>query len=742
MTIEDNTFFCSGHDLSVANDVSLSGTLDAHTGGDPNVELGDLHVLSGGMYKATAGTTVIVRDFKNEGRFRHNNGTVAFKDTDHSYVNRYGLSATGENAFYDLTGTGTGLSGITLYGSIDIQHDLFESGNAVQLRLRWNGTVVTFGTDDYASQVGISYFDSSGGYAPITVQSVNSAYPAVFKPTISRLRFFGHPDEGGYMSHSAHAKWVDVQKAVTMPTNAGPKTLTLDGDCRFAGFSITSSNTFITGSHNVIFDGNLNIATGGTYNAGAGTTIVAGDYTNRGTFVCGTSTMVLTNGSTSVDNSNQAFHNLTSAPGGGNTVTLAAGTIPAISNLLHVVSGTCRTRDEIDKVPTGPGTYISHGHSSNTIACGVSPHIEAGATLEMGYEDADLRVTKAVTGGSEAAGEDLIYTITVTNVGPLTASNVWVVDTLPAGVTTTDDLTNNVGDLAAGAVTAREFTVSIGESTVGLITNTATVGSDTVDPASGNNTDTAVSFVRKNEYIWTGDSDESTWTDSGNWDPPSGYPDDSEDKATIPVGPAHAIHTDLALTIGELEMQSGCTATLTLGGAFSLSTNGSRNGNLTVSGGTFYCSGNDLDVYGTMELHGTLDGHTGGEADIHIRSFYIRGSGAVFSAPGGSGSLHVKGSMYSNGTFTHNSGTVTFDGVAAQSLNYHSYAYRPIVFYNVTVDKPTAGNDGELRVYGYRPTGSTTIVENVLTIMDGEWEMTPVNQPSTCCWARLQTRAE
>ena len=108
---------------------------------------------------------------------------------------------------------------------------------------------------------------------------------------------------------------------------------------------------------------------------------------------------------------------------------------------------------------------------------------------------ADLNIAKAVTGGSTNAGEDLVYTITVTNAGPSLARNVRVIDTLPAGTTSADPLTNNIGHLAVGAVTAYQFTVTIDAATVGTITNTAMVTNDVADPYLADNEAIAVTVL-------------------------------------------------------------------------------------------------------------------------------------------------------------------------------------------------------------------------------------------------------
>jgi uncharacterized repeat protein (TIGR01451 family) len=95
-------------------------------------------------------------------------------------------------------------------------------------------------------------------------------------------------------------------------------------------------------------------------------------------------------------------------------------------------------------------------------------------------------------------GNNLTYTITVTNLGPATAGNVVVSDTLPGGVSlvsvsplTGSNLVGGVvtvslGDLGSGATAV--VTLVVHPTTGGTITNSAGVSSSVLDPFKGNNT--------------------------------------------------------------------------------------------------------------------------------------------------------------------------------------------------------------------------------------------------------------
>lgn len=122
---------------------------------------------------------------------------------------------------------------------------------------------------------------------------------------------------------------------------------------------------------------------------------------------------------------------------------------------------------------------------------------------------ADLRISKSDQPDPVLAGQDLTYTISVTNDGPATAADVTVTDVLPVGVelisapctNTAGTLTCSVGQLLAGQTVSFGIQVHIpsgylGTATSGIVTNTASVAAaDQDDPNPGNNTATATTTV-------------------------------------------------------------------------------------------------------------------------------------------------------------------------------------------------------------------------------------------------------
>ncbi|HUE73169.1 MAG TPA: right-handed parallel beta-helix repeat-containing protein [Pirellulaceae bacterium] len=206
----------------------------------------------------------------------------------------------------------------------------------------------------------------------------------------------------------------------------------------------------------------------------------------------------------------------TSVAAGGATDNDATGTgnindtvtLPAGSTITYTVTGTVAS--------SATGTI------SNTATITAPPNtFETDLTNNSATEtttllvSADLSVTKSDSPDPVVAGENLTYTIVVTNNGPSDAQSVTLTDLIPAGTTFvsftepsgftstepavggTGTVTSTTPTLAAGAVATFTLVVQANASLLdgSTISNTATVSTATADPTPGNNSVTATTTV-------------------------------------------------------------------------------------------------------------------------------------------------------------------------------------------------------------------------------------------------------
>jgi uncharacterized repeat protein (TIGR01451 family) len=146
----------------------------------------------------------------------------------------------------------------------------------------------------------------------------------------------------------------------------------------------------------------------------------------------------------------------------------------------------------------------SEANPANNAASVITSVVVPTADLAIGVSDAPDPLL---------LGSNLTYTIVITNLGPATAANVLVTNTLPPGVAFVSINpgvgTNNSGTVLAnlgsiGSGLTSTFSIVVKPSAVGTYTNDASVGSSVTDPLKGNNkasTKTVVEQVQLNFSI-------------------------------------------------------------------------------------------------------------------------------------------------------------------------------------------------------------------------------------------------
>ncbi|HEX7150781.1 MAG TPA: hypothetical protein VF618_04775, partial [Thermoanaerobaculia bacterium] len=170
---------------------------------------------------------------------------------------------------------------------------------------------------------------------------------------------------------------------------------------------------------------------------------------------------------------------------------LAAGTAPAITVTVTApaTAGTLSNSVTVDSATSDPDNTDDSDTETTEVAT------------------ADLSITKIDAADPVLPSSNIVYTLTVTNSGPSTATSVSVVDTLPAGVTFVSATgTGWTCNEAAGVVTctmpslgvttAAPITITVtAPATPGQLSNSATVSTATTDPNSANDTDTETTDV-------------------------------------------------------------------------------------------------------------------------------------------------------------------------------------------------------------------------------------------------------
>jgi uncharacterized repeat protein (TIGR01451 family) len=118
----------------------------------------------------------------------------------------------------------------------------------------------------------------------------------------------------------------------------------------------------------------------------------------------------------------------------------------------------------------------------------------------------DLVLTQSTSANPVIAGNNLIYTLNITNNGPLPATGVTLTNTLPVSVTfvsTTPgncdqsggNVTCQLSNLAANSSAQVQLEVAVDPSARGTLTNLATVAADEYDPKGQNNNSTRATSI-------------------------------------------------------------------------------------------------------------------------------------------------------------------------------------------------------------------------------------------------------
>ncbi len=181
----------------------------------------------------------------------------------------------------------------------------------------------------------------------------------------------------------------------------------------------------------------------------------------------------------------------------GNTVTCTASSVGFGDDYVVTITATVN-EDSID------GSTITN--TASVDAETTDPDVDNNSDVDETFVDksADLAIVKAATVGAIAAGETLYYNLEVSNLGPSSATNVVVTDTLPNGVLFNSTMSASNCVESAGVATCSFPTVAANTSITFVVavdlpadftdgetvTNAVSVAATEEDPDGDNNTDT------------------------------------------------------------------------------------------------------------------------------------------------------------------------------------------------------------------------------------------------------------
>lgn len=179
-----------------------------------------------------------------------------------------------------------------------------------------------------------------------------------------------------------------------------------------------------------------------------------------------------------------------------NVGAMTNGQVASVTVNVTVGANPAATLSNTATVSATPNTDSNLANNSSNITTAVNRFV-------------DLAVQKTVS-GTPISGQDITYSLTVTNNGATDAADVLVTDTLDdqltfvsfdalaSGATQSlvgQDLSFDVGTLLAGAAVTFEFDAAIDPAAVGTIPNSATVSTTDTDTVPGNNSDSTSVLV-------------------------------------------------------------------------------------------------------------------------------------------------------------------------------------------------------------------------------------------------------
>ena len=169
--------------------------------------------------------------------------------------------------------------------------------------------------------------------------------------------------------------------------------------------------------------------------------------------------------------------------------------------------GFVATTVQLPVAAAGQTVYFKWRLGTDSSTSGGGWYVDTVSVSNITYSccsgSADVGVSEAASANPAVTGQNLTYSVAITNLGPSAAAGVTFTDALPAGVTFVSaspglgnlggTVTGAIGTLAAGAGT--NLAITVAPTVAGAITNVVSVGASTFDAVPGNNTASLVTTV-------------------------------------------------------------------------------------------------------------------------------------------------------------------------------------------------------------------------------------------------------
>jgi uncharacterized repeat protein (TIGR01451 family) len=185
-------------------------------------------------------------------------------------------------------------------------------------------------------------------------------------------------------------------------------------------------------------------------------------------------------------------------------------------------------------------TYATAGYYTAVVTATNAANSVSGDTL-VRIIAADLQLTKQVSNEAALIGSSLTYTLTLTNLGPFTATQVILTDTLPAGLTfegmspssgqcqrqssTSQTILCSLDTLAPGETNTVMIEATVDLNAIGSVVNTALASVADPDPHLANNIASATTDIIGSQTVYFDDFEDGAgpeWCNRGTDTAPNG----------------------------------------------------------------------------------------------------------------------------------------------------------------------------------------------------------------------------